>query len=153
MRPEYLGFYWDLCQRQIEIPEKKTTTYLKAIEEWEARDLHDLEQVRALLSRLMHASLVVIPGRARLTALEAMLARGASRPHCQHLAISPLHKQLRWWRTRLAHPVVSRPFRQFIPYTDFSAYSDASSRMGIGFVIGESWRPTDSRVRVANHWV
>lgn len=35
----YLGSYWDLCQRQIEIPEKKTTTYLKAIEEWEAREM------------------------------------------------------------------------------------------------------------------
>lgn len=95
--------------------------------------------MQALHSKFTHASLVIIPGCARLTALEPMLARGTSHPHCQHPAIPPLHKQLRWWHTRLAHPVVSRPFRQFTPYTDFSAYSDASSKVGIGLIVGESW--------------
>ena len=94
---------------------------------------------KPLHGELMHASLVITSGRARLTALEAMLARGADRPHCRYPATSPLHEQLSWWRTRLAHPVISRPFRHFTPYTDYSAYSDASSKVGIGLVIGNSW--------------
>lgn len=138
-RPIYLGFVWDLELRTISLSDAKRAKYLQAIKAWQLRARHTLAEVEELHGKLVHVSLVVLPGPARLTALETMLAGGVHRPHCKRAAPRSAKRQLEWWVERLSRPVVGRSFHSYAPHADFAAYSDASSSVGIGLVIGDTW--------------
>lgn len=138
-RPIYLGFKWDLQRRTVELPDAKKTKYLQAIQAWQARAQHTMDEVEALHGKLVHVSLVVLPGPARLTALESMLARAVHSLHGKRPAPKSAQAQLDWWAERLSRDFVGRSFQLYGPHADFAAYSDASSSVGIGLVIGETW--------------
>ncbi len=50
------------------------------------------------------------------------------------------HADLEWWLARLAAPSITRPIPGPILLHDYSAFSDASSGMGLGIIVGEHWR-------------
>jgi len=55
---------------------------------------------------------------------------------------SPPHQtahDLVWWRSLLAKPTIQRFLHPPCPIIDPGAYSDASSEVGIGIIIGQRW--------------
>lgn len=136
----YLGFLWDLDARTVAIPAEKKAKYLNTIEEWHKKRTHTLAEVQGLYGKLLHASLVIPPGRAYLTTLEAMLSGLNSRPFVPHTPPRTTAIDLEWWTTILKSPNLSRTIPGPVPLTDLQAFSDASSGFGIGITIGNKWR-------------
>jgi len=139
-RAPFIGFLWDLATRTVSIPESKKKKYLAAIQEWEARSTHTLLEVQQLYGKLLHASLVLPAGRAYLVSLESMLAIFNNHPYMPHHAPKSTNGDLRWWKSHLAQPSISRSIPGPIEVTDPSAYSDASSGTGVAIWINGRWR-------------
>ncbi|KAG6329877.1 hypothetical protein ID866_9212, partial [Astraeus odoratus] len=95
----YIGFLWDLNQKDVSLALAKVTKYLEAIQEWQRQTTHVLSDVKQLYGKLFHAS--------------AALPRGC----------------------KVSLPISTPP-----SLTDLQAFSDASSGMDIGIVIGSKWR-------------
>jgi hypothetical protein len=138
--PPFVGFLWDIASRSISIPPKKKEKYLAAIQEWETRPSHTLQQVQELYGKLLHVSLVIPAGRAYLVSLETMLSVFHNRPHMPRRPPKNTGEDLRWWKANLAQPIVARPIPGPIEVTDPSAYSDASSGTGVAIWINGRWR-------------
>ena len=136
----YLGFLWNLEARTVCLLEKKRVKYLMAINEWEEKRTHDLLEMQQLHGKLQHASLVILPGRAYLTSMEAMLATCHNRPFLPRTPPRDTSSDLGWWKQRLSQPDLPQPIPEPKPLTDHRAYSDASSEIGIGIVIGLRWQ-------------
>ncbi|CAA7270451.1 unnamed protein product [Cyclocybe aegerita] len=79
-------------------------------------------------------------GQAYLTTLEKFTALFTDNPFMPRAAPQSTSQDLFWWKQTLSRPELSR----FIPephlVLDTAAYSDTSSEIGIGIVIGERWR-------------
>lgn len=136
----FTGLTWDLVARTVSLPPQKAQKYLSAIADWRSRSRHTLSEVQKLHGKLLHTCLVYPPGRAYLTRLEGMLGIYHKKPH---MALSPadgLHADLEWWIAALSRPSLSRPIPGPIELIEIHAYSDASSTIGIGIVIGSRWR-------------
>jgi hypothetical protein len=136
----YLGLLWDLRARTVCLLEKKRTKYLAAISEWEEKRTHSLLETQKLHGKLLHASLVIPPGRAYLTNLEAMLASFHNSPFQPHTPPRDTPADLEWWKLRLGHPSPPRPIPRPRALIDHQGYSDASSGFGIAITIGSKWR-------------
>jgi hypothetical protein len=136
----YLGFEWNLSDRTVAIPENKKAKYRTAIEEWLPRHTHTLDEVQKLYGKLLHASLVLLAGRAYLTGLESLFSSFNTNPFVPHHAPRHTAADLSWWLQALSSPSVSRPIPGPAFVTDRAAFSDASSGVGIGIVIGNEWR-------------
>ena len=144
----YLGFLWDLHARTVCLLEKKRLKYLAAIAEWEKKPTHTLLETQELHGKLQHASMVIYPGRAYVTNLEAMLASGHNRPFLPRTPPRDTANDLEWWKQRLSRPDRPRPIPEPRPLIDLKAYSDASSEFGIAITIGPRWRAW----RLATGW-
>ena len=136
----YLGFEWNLSKCIVAITPEKKEKYRAAIKEWLSSSTHTLEDVQKMYGKLLHASLIVPAGRAYLTNLEAMLGSFASNPFVPHHPPRETAKDLSWWLTILNCTNLSRRIPGPCLVTDRGAFSDASSGIGIGIVIGEKWR-------------
>ena len=137
----YLGFEWNLSDRTVAITEGKKTKYRAAIKEWLPHSTHNLEDTQKLYGKLLHASLVVPAGRAYLTGLECLMAsfgQNGGNPFIPHHAPHHTTADLSWWFDVLGSPRISRPIPGPASVTDRSAFSDASS--GVGIVISGQWR-------------
>ncbi len=138
--PEYIGFFWDLDKRVVGLPEKKKKKYLAAIDSWLSVPTHTLSEAQQLYGKLMHSSNIVPAGRAYLTALEAFMPLFRDSPHMPRHPPKSLRQDLAWWSERLSRPVVARPVPGPVTVVDIGASSDASSGVGLGITIGNSWR-------------
>ncbi|GBE82477.1 hypothetical protein SCP_0408610 [Sparassis crispa] len=136
----FTGFSWDLETRTVAIPPAKAAKYRTAIEDWSRSRTHSLLDVQKLYGKLLHASLVATVGRAYLTNLEAMLGLFSNCPFKLLHPPSGTTADLEWWTRALSQPTLSRPIPGPCELADVHAYSDASSGIGIGVVIGERWR-------------
>jgi hypothetical protein len=136
----YIGLVWDMDRRVVGLATAKREKYLGGISEWQSRRTHTLEDVQQLYGRLLHATLVVPSGRARLVGFETMLGIFGDNPFFPRHAIRSIAADLSWWAERLRRPTVERPIPSFVNIVDYSAYSDASSEVGIAIVIGKRWR-------------
>jgi hypothetical protein len=136
----YLGFLWNILARTVSILPAKQLKYKEAIQEWHSHPTHVLEEVRKLYGKLLHACLVIPAGRAYLTSLEAMLGSFGNRPFTPHHAPRETAADLGWWFETLSSPNLTRAIPGPRQVTDCGAFSDASSRVGIGIVIQERWR-------------
>lgn len=136
----FTGFSWNLETKVVAIPPLKAAKYLRAIEDWRRTRTHTLEDVQKLYGKLLHASLVVPAGRAYLTNLEAMLGIFHNNPFLPRTPPSGTPADLQWWAHTLAQPVIRRPIPGPCEVLDVHAFSDASSGIGIGIVIGARWR-------------
>jgi hypothetical protein len=59
----YIGFWWDLSMKQVELPEKKKVKYLKCISDWTHGSLHTAKEAEKIIGTLNHVCLVVPDGR------------------------------------------------------------------------------------------
>ena len=136
----YLGLTWDLNYRTVTLSDPKHIKYLLAINEWNLSRTHTLHEVQKLHGRLLHATLVIPPGRAYLIHLEAMLAIFGDSPFKPRTPPLGTVEDLLWWSTILNNP--PRPLtipRPGIIY-DFIAFSDTSSGFGIGITVDKQWQ-------------
>jgi hypothetical protein len=136
----FIGFLWNLPALTVSIPERKKSKYLAAIASWESSPTHTLEEVQKLYGKLLHSSLIVPVGRAYLTNLEAMLGIFHDSPFKPRSPPRGTAEDLGWWKLTLSLPSVSRPIPGPHPLADPSAFSDASSGIGIAITIGPFWR-------------
>lgn len=136
----FIGFEWDLEAKRVAIGDKKKQKYRAAIAEWQGSQRHDLREVQRLYGKLLHASLVVPRGRAYLTTLEATLGIYHNEPYRRRYPVRGTDEDIRWWDNLLQQPTLSRSIPRPVPIHDLAAFSDASSGVGIGIVIGNRWR-------------
>jgi hypothetical protein len=137
----FIGFEWDLSTRRVGLPTQKCEKYAIAIQDWQERKSHSLQEVRRLYGKLAHAAQVVTPGRARLTGMEAMLGTFSGSTFCTRKPPKRLLDDLDWWAQTLAQrPAPSRPISDPSEAIDRQAFSDASSTIGIGITVGDRWR-------------
>lgn len=135
----FTGLLWNFETRVVSIPTGKALRYLDAIRSWKGSRAHTLEEVQKLYGKLLHAALVVPPGRAYLTGLEAMLGVFSDSPHKPHTPPKGTEAELAWWTTRLSSPI-SRPIPGLVDIHDVGAFSDTSSSVGVGIVLRGRWR-------------
>jgi len=136
----YIGLEWDIARRTVSLPEDKKEKYKAAIIEWFSHTTHTLDEVQSLYGKLMHASHVIPPGRAYLTRLEIFMGNFHDTPFKPRTPPKGSNADLEWWSSRLQLPRLTRPIPGPVILHDHSAYSDASSGVGIGVVVGEYWR-------------
>ena len=136
----FIGFSWDLTNRTVCLPQSKKEKYLQAIQEWESKPKHVLDEVQKLYGKLLHACHVIPAGRAYLTNLEAFMGLCHDSPFCPHSPPCRTPSDLLWWKEKLTQPVIVRAIPGPFPIIDPDTYSDASSETGIGITIGGRWR-------------
>jgi hypothetical protein len=136
----YLGLVWHLHEKTVALPDTKKTKYLACIGEWCQRQTHTLAQVQSLYGKLLHSCLVIREGRAYLTSLEAMLGISHNGPFVPRTPPRGTAQDLQWWTRTLRKPSIFRDIPGPVIVKDFRAYSDASSGIGIGIIIGDRWR-------------
>lgn len=136
----YIGFLWDIARRTVSLSTMKVDKYLAAIAKWKKRPAHVLQDVQELYGKLLHACEAVQRGRAYLTSLEEMLSHCGAKPFLPHRAGTRVAKDLEWWSRLLQSGGVTRAIYPAIKLENPLAFSDASSGIGIGIVIGNYWR-------------
>jgi hypothetical protein len=136
----YIGLDWDITQRTATLPDTKREKYRWAILEWNTSATHTLREVQSLHGKLLHACHVIPAGRAYLTRLENFMGNFRATPFQPRTPPKGTHADLDWWLARLTAPAVPHPIPGPIVLHDHSAFSDASSGMGLGIVVGEHWR-------------
>lgn len=136
----FIGLEWDIARRTVALPLPKRQKYLRAIEDWQSKSTHALDETQKLHGKLLHASLVLTDGRPYLTSLESFLGIFVDSPFKPRTPPKALHHDLQWWGQALAHPTVERPIPGPAVVRDTAAYSDASSGVGLAITIGNRWR-------------
>jgi hypothetical protein len=135
----YIGFVWDLNSRSVSLAGGKIEKYRNAIKEWLSRPTQVLKDVQQLYGKLLHASAALREGRAYLTGLERMLKVCSDRPFMPHRPVKSIADDLLWWDECLRSDRVKLSIPP-LPFADIQAFSDASSGVGVGVVIGDRWR-------------
>jgi len=139
-RPVFIGLIWDISLLTVELTQTKKEKYLLAIQAWSADSVHVLKQVQELYGKLLHACLVLPAGRSRLIGFESMLTTGQANPFIPCHAPHTITDVLVWWTATLQSKTLCRSIPHPITLFDSHAYSDASSGIGIGFIIGTCWQ-------------
>ena len=137
----FTGLLWDLNAKTVTLPEAKRLKYLSAVREWLAGPrTRSLEEVEKLYGKLLHTSLVFPKGRAYLTSLEAALGTYKANRWIKHTPPAGTPDDIRWWEHLLDSPLLPRLIPGPLDVQDLEAYSDASSGVGIGIMVGGRWR-------------
>ena len=136
----FTGLSWDLERKTVALPNSKKEKYNQAISEWMQRHTHSFEDTRKLYGKLLYATHVIPRGRAYLTNLEKMMGAFHERPFTPRHPPKHLIEDLAWWRKTLAQPSISRKIPGGRQITNVEGYSDASSTIGIGIILGGRWR-------------
>lgn len=136
----FTGFLWNLDTYTVELTSKKREKYLQAIADWKAKPLHTLEETQKLLGKLLHASNVTPGGRAYLTCLEAFLGVCVDKPSMPRRPPRDTNRDLDWWATQLSRTFTAIPIPGPVTILRLHAFSDASSGVGIGVILGNRWR-------------
>ena len=102
--------------------------------------LPNLEEVRKLYGKLLHAGNVVPAGHAYLTHLETFMGSFTTNPFVPRHPPRRTADDLTWWLEKLGSSKLSRHIPGPHPVTDRGAFSDASSGVGIGIFICGRWR-------------
>ena len=136
----YIGLEWDIEKCTVALPDDKREKYTAAIAEWESHTTHTLPEAQSLHGKLLHACHVHPAGRAYLTRLEIFLGNFHDTPFQPRTPPKGTHADLNWWLAKLHSPSVARPIPGPSLLHDHHAFSDASSGMGLGIIVGEHWR-------------
>ena len=136
----YIGFLWDITKRRVSLSPPKVTKYLLTIKSWQSQSTHVLQDVRELYGKLLHACAAIPCSRSYLTGFEHMLGTCAKKPFLPHHPDKAIITDLLWWVDALSSGAISRPIFPPTPFIDPRAFSDASSGVGLGIIIGNTWR-------------
>ena len=93
----YISFLWDVQSRSVSLSPEKCNKYIRAIEEWNQRCTHLLEDVQKPYGKLLHTASLVPAGRAYLTGFECMLAVCEKKPFMPHRPDKAISSELEWW--------------------------------------------------------
>jgi hypothetical protein len=136
----YIGLEWNITRCTVSLPNDKREKYRAAILDWMSSTTHTLREVQSLHGKLLHACHIYPAGRAYLTRLEIFMGNFHNTPFQPRTPPKGTHADLDWWLSRLLPLSIARPIPGPIALHDHSAFSDASSGMGLGIVVGEHWR-------------
>jgi hypothetical protein len=136
----YTGFDWNVQVKTVQLSESKVNKYLAAIHKWRKRHAHVLQDVQELYGKLLHACEALPRGRTYLTSLEAMLSLCGEKPFLPHRAGEKVADDLNWWSDILQTGGVAQGIYPALKLKNPFAFSDTSSGIGIGIVVGEHWR-------------
>ncbi|KAF7776627.1 hypothetical protein Agabi119p4_5020 [Agaricus bisporus var. burnettii] len=136
----FIGLTWDAEKHTVSLPLAKRQKYHAAITAWQSVNTHTLKEAEELHGKLLHASLVLSQGRPYLINIEAFLGVFKDTPLKPRTPPKHLITDLLWWETALSSLHVERPIQASPTVTDPNAFSDASSEVGIGIIIGSKWR-------------
>ncbi len=135
---EILGWLFDDINRCISLPPEKATKILTIL--WKtARQKHaPLKQLQKLQGKLMHASLCVPNGKALLSPLIALVAKGNNKPNAYMKLDKAMTQALRDWhallKTATAHPT---PCLDLVPADpDYGGYCNISKLGAGGYGLG-----------------
>jgi hypothetical protein len=136
----FTGLWRDLQELTVSLPPKKKAKYRAAIAEWNLSKIHALQDVEESYGKLLHACLIIPPGRAYFTNLESILGIFHDTPHKPRTPLAGTAADLQWWDGLLSPTSLCRPIPGPCEILDYEAFSDASSGIGIGIVIKGRWR-------------
>lgn len=136
----YIGFIWDLEWLLVYLSPPKADKYLIVIHNWRKRLMHTLQDIQQLYGKLLHACAAATQGKAYLISLEEMLSFCSTKPFTPHRPGKHMTEDLEWWSLLLQSGGISKPIYPTAPLTNLLAFSDASSGIGLGIIIGEFWR-------------
>jgi hypothetical protein len=141
----YLGFYWNLQNKTVEIPEEKKKRYLTKIEPWTPGRKFTRREAESILGTLVHCSLVLPTSRCHLSALSRFTASfiHASSPFIKKEPNQSVLSDIAWWRQQLSEPFCGTHISRPPPLSSLEFWVDASTSWGIGVIfdgIWESWQ-------------
>ena len=113
---------------------------MAAINAWLSRATHMLRDVFQLYGKLLHAASLLLRGRAYLTGLEHMLTVCNAKLFMLHHPDKAISSDLIWWKNAISTGLTLLSISPPQTFIDLSAFSDASSSVGVAVVIGERWR-------------
>jgi hypothetical protein len=137
----YIGFFWDLIMKTVELPAKKKTKYLDRISDWTADSMHTAKETDKIVGTLNHVTLVVPEGRSHLVSLYKF--RGGFKPNTPSATKLKLPKMavsdIEWWRDRLSHAFVGLTIIRPPDPLSTELFVDASTSWGIGMILNGRW--------------
>jgi hypothetical protein len=103
---KYLGFWWNLTDKTVQIPDKKKNRYLSKLESWTPGQKFTRRKAESLLGTLVHCSLVLPTSRCRLSALSRFTASftHSSSPFIKKEPNKSVITDIAWWREQLSAP-------------------------------------------------
>jgi hypothetical protein len=137
----YIGFLWDLSNKNVQLPDSNKLKYLERISTWTHGSAHTLKETEAIIGTLNHVSLVVPEGRSYLVSLYKF--RGGFKPgrasELKHKLSPTTAADIAWWRRRLQEDFVGMKIIRPPKPMDNKIHVDASTDWGIGLVIDGQW--------------
>jgi hypothetical protein len=146
---QYHGMVWNIPKRTVGLEEETRIRYLESLQEWQRSNTHVLAEAERLAGRLQFVCYIIPMGRPYIASLYRFVGlygikTSTGKP--QHAPEKPLTpergqcpEEIRWWIATLSSPNIERPIPRPVKVIDIHAFSDASSTIGIGVVIGDLW--------------
>lgn len=137
----YIGFWWDLAAKRVELPGKKKEKYLEHISDWTSGSLHSAKDTEKIIGILNHVCLVVPEGRSRMVALYKFQGgfRAGRSEEVRHKVSAGVSEDISWWRRRLQDQFVGIDIIRPPTPADTSLFVDASTGWGIGLILDGRW--------------
>jgi hypothetical protein len=137
----YIGFWWDLSAKRVELPKKKKKKYLERISSWTHGSLHSMKEAERVIGTLNHVCLAVPEGRSRLVSLYKF--RGGFKSddsgEVKHKLSAGTSEDMAWWRERLQDEFVGMKIIRPPKPSDTKLFVDASTGWGIGMILDGKW--------------
>jgi hypothetical protein len=114
--------------------------YLHAIKEWNQSPRHTLEEMEKLHSKLLHVTHIIPKGCAYLSGLKHLMSMQHDKPHVPLTPPRDTPIELDWWSRILSSPSPLRSIPAPTQVIDVNAFSDASSGIGLAFLVGHKWK-------------
>ena len=137
----YIGFWWDLDAKVVELPEEKKKKYLERISTWTYRSAHTLKEAETVIGTLNHVCLVVPEGRSRLVSLYKFRGgfKSSHASEVRHKLSASTADDISWWKTRFQDKFLGIKILRPPEPLPNEVYVDASTSWGIGLVIDGRW--------------
>ena len=120
--------------------EGKKTKYIEDVHKWICQETCTFNEVQELYGKLLCTCHIVLGRQVYLTRLEAMLHLCDDYPFKSYSHPKGLQDDINWWINILGQLVISRPIPRPISLYDAGVFSDASSNIRTGIIIGGHWR-------------
>jgi hypothetical protein len=137
----YIGFFWDLINKTVELPDKKKTKYLERLSEWTNESMHTAKETDKIVGTLNHVTLVVPEGRSHLVSLYKFRGSFKSNTHTftKHKLSKMAASDIEWWRERLTCPFLGLSIIRPPDPLSTELFVDASTSWGIGLILNGRW--------------
>jgi hypothetical protein len=138
----YIGFFWDIENKQVCLPEEKRIKFLTRTRTFIASFAGhpcQIVDVMKIYGSLCHIAFVYPEGRSHLASLSNFITTFHQNTYTRHYPPPSLITDLRWWEETLLVPNVTRPLLPRGPIVDLHLFVDASTSWGIGIIFGDKW--------------